>query len=137
MRLLYTRQVWTACVLLMLVVLCMTPAGAHDVEKLVFLVVDEDEVIASNTKLGRFDRLKLGAGETVKDYKVANAVAVVITNRRALAYGVLRGGWNGRRISADEQVESLEVQDYSATLVTSARILNYTGRTGVWSETKR
>ena len=137
MRLLFARQVWTAHVLLILAVLCMRPAGAHDVEKLVFLVVDEDEVIASNTKLGRFDRLRLGAGETVKDYKVANAVAVVITNRRALAYGVLRGGWNGRRISADEQVESLEVQDYSATLVTSARILNYTGRTGVWSETKR
>ena len=137
MRLLYARHVWTARVLLMLGVLCMTPAGAHDVEKLVFLVVDDDEVIASNTKLGRFDRLRLGAGETVKDYKVANAVAVVITNRRAVAYGVLRGGWNGRRISADEQVESVEVQDYSATLVTSVRILNYTSRTGVWSETKR
>jgi hypothetical protein len=137
MRLLYARHVWTACALLMLVVLWMTPAGAHDVEKMVFLVVDEDEVIASNTKLGRFDRLRLGAGETVKDYQVANAVAVVITNRRAVAYGVLRGGWNGRRISADEQVESVEVQDYSATLVTSDRILNYTSRTGVWSETKR
>ena len=137
MRLFHARHVWTGCVLLSLVFLCMTPAGAHDVEKLVFLVVDEDEVIASNTKLGRFDRLKLGAGESVKDYKVANAVAVVITNRRAVAYGVLRGGWNGRRISADEQVESLEVQDYSATLVTSTRILNYTSRTGVWSETKR
>lgn len=137
MRLPCARHVWTAHVLLMLAVLCVTPAGAHDVEKLVFLVVDEDEVIASNTKLGRFDRLRLGAGEIVKDHKVANAVAVVITNRRAVAYGVLRGGWNGRRISADEQVESVEVQDYSATLVTSDRILNYTSRTGVWSETKR
>ena len=135
MQLQLGKPVWQ--VLVLLIGLSMTPAAAHDSEKLVFLVVDEDEVVASNTKLGRFDRLRLGAGETVKDYQVANGVAVVITNRRAVAYGVLRGGWNGRRISADEQVESVEVQDYSATLVTSDRIMNYTGRTGVWSETKR
>jgi hypothetical protein len=112
-------------------------AAAHDIEKQVFLVVDEDEVIASNTKLGRFDRLELGAKEKIQDYKVANAVAVVVTNRRFAAYGVLRGGWNSRRVRAGEQVESLDAADYSAILVTSDRILNYSGRTGVWSETKR
>lgn len=117
--------------------LFMSRAGAHDVEKQVFLVIDEDEVIVSNTKLGRFDRLELGAREKIQDTRVANAVAVVITNRRMAAYGVLRGGWNSRRVRTDEQVESLEAVDYSATVVTSDRILNFSGRTGVWSETKR
>ena len=137
MHLHYGKPVWHVFALLILGWLYLSPVAAHDIEKLVFLVVDDDEIIASNTKLGRFDRLKLGAGENVQNYKVANAVAVVITNRRAVAYGALRGGWNGRRISADELVETVEAQDYSATVVTSDRIMNFTSRTGVWSETKR
>ncbi len=114
-----------------------TPAGAGDVEKLLFLVVEKDEVIASNTKLGRFDRLEMGAKEKILDYKVSNAVAVVITNQRYVAYGVSTGNWNSRRIIAREKIESMDVADYSATLVTSDRILNFYGRTGTWSETKR
>lgn len=112
-------------------------AAAHDIEKLLFLVVDKDEVIASNTKLGRFDRLVLGPREKIVDYKVANAVAVVVTNRRFVAYGILHGGWNSRRTQPDERLVSLEVADYSATVLTSDRILNYSGRAGAWSETKR
>ena len=110
---------------------------AHDIEKLLFLVVDKDEVIASNTRLGRFDRLVLGPREKMVDYKVANAVAVVVTNRRFAAYGVLHGGWNSRRTQAGERLVSLEVADYSATVLTTDRILNYSGRTGAWSEAKR
>jgi len=71
------------------------------------------------------------------DYKVANAVAVVVTNRRFAAYGVLHGGWNSRRTRPEERLVSLEVADYSATVLTSDRILNYSGRSGAWSETKR
>ena len=114
-----------------------TQAGADDVEKLLFLVVDEDEVIASNTKLGRFDRLKLSAKEKILDYKSSSAVAVVVTNQRFAAYGVYPGSWNSNRVHAGERMESLEVADFSATLVTNDRILNFYGRTGTWSEIKR
>ena len=114
-----------------------THAYADDVEKLLFLVVDKDEVIASNTKLGRFDRLEMSAKEHILEYKASNAVAVVITNQRFAAYGVYPGNWNSRRVIAGEKAELLEVADYSATLVTSDRILNFYGRTGTWSETKR
>ena len=124
---------------LLFIIICLlpAPAAAHDIEKLLFLVVDKDEVIASNTKLGRFDRLVLGPREKIVDYKVANAVAVVVTNRRFVAYGILHGGWNSRRAQPDERLVSLEVADYSATVLTSDRILNYSGRAGAWSETKR
>jgi len=117
--------------------LLQSQAGAGDVEKLLFLVVESDEVIASNTMLGRFDRLDMSAKEKILDYKVSNAVAVVVTNQRFVAYGVQPGSWKSRRIIAGEKPESLEVADYSATLVTSDRILNFYGRTGTWSETKR
>jgi hypothetical protein len=137
MRNLHAMRTWLVVVLLAAGCLLVTRAGAHDVEKQVFLVVDNDEIIASNTRLGRFDRLKLGPREELLDYKVASAVAVVVTNRRFFAYGALHGSWHSRRAHADEQVELLEVADYSATLVTCDRILNYSGRTGVWSETRR
>ncbi len=117
--------------------LFISQAGADEVEKLVFLVVEDDEVIASNTRLGRFDRLELSAREKILDYKASNAVAVVVTNQRFVAYGVFHGAWNSRRVQAGEKMVSMEVADYSATLVTSDRILNYYGRTGVWSDTKR
>ena len=117
--------------------LFITPLAADSVEKILFLVIDDDEIIASNTKLGRFDRLEMHAKEKLLDYRTANAVAVVVTNQRVAAYGVLTGKWNSRRIQAGEKVESLEAGGYSATLVTSDRLLNFYGRTGTWSETKR
>ena len=117
--------------------LFITQAEADEVEKLLFLVVESDEVIASNTMLGRFDRLEMSAKEKILDYKVSNAVAVVVTNQRFVAYGVQPGSWKSRRTIAGEKMESLEVADYSATLVTSDRILNFYGRTGTWSDTKR
>lgn len=123
----------------LLIVACSlaAQAAAHETEKLLFLVVDQGEIIASNARLGRFDRLVLAPREKLVDYKVANATAVVVTNRRFAAYGVLYGGWNSRRVHAGERLVSLEVADFSATVLTSDRILNYSGRSGAWSETKR
>jgi len=84
-----------ACTILsgLLLLVSMMPAlQAEEVEKVLFLVVEKDDVIASNTRLGRFDRLELQAKERIKDYKVSNAVAVVVTNQRLVAYGVVAGG---------------------------------------------
>lgn len=112
-------------------------ARADEVEKTLFLVVESDGVIASNTLTGRFDRLELDAKEKILDYKVANAVAVVVTNQRFVAYAVLAGGWRTLRREAGEEDESLEVADYSATLATNERILNFNGRTGAWHQLRR
>lgn len=113
------------------------PVCADEVEKVLFLVVEKDEVIASNAKAGRFDRLKLHAKERVREYKVANAIAVVVTNQRYAAYGVLSGGWQSIKLIAQEKTESIQVEDYSATIVSSERILNFYGRSGTWNEVRR
>ena len=110
---------------------------ADEVEKILFLVVEKKRVTASNTLAGRFDRLEMHAKEKVRDYKVANATAVVITNQRFSAYGALAGGWRSRRRQAGEKVESVEVADYSVTVVTNDRILNFYGRNGTWSQIRR
>ena len=110
---------------------------ADDVEKVLFLVVEPGEVIASNTQSGRFDRLDLDAKERILDYKVANAVAVVVTNQRFAAYGVLAGGWQSVRREAGEDLERIEAEDYGATVLTDDRILNFNGRTGTWNQTRR
>lgn len=122
---------------LLLITSTMLAVQAEEVEKVLFLVVEKDEVIASNTRAGRFDRLELQAKERIRDYKVSNAVAVIVTNQRLIAYGVVSGGWQGTRIEAGERVDSIEVEDYSATVVTSSRILNFYGRSGAWSHMRR
>lgn len=113
------------------------PAYADEVEKLVFLVIEDDEVIASNTRLGRFDRLKLSAKEKIIETGAANAVAVVVTNQRYAAYGVFTGQWNSQRRQAGEKFESMDMADFSAVLLTSDRILTFYGRTGGWQQTRR
>ncbi|HED18587.1 MAG TPA: hypothetical protein ENI74_03685 [Gammaproteobacteria bacterium] len=122
---------------ILLMVSTVIPVQANDIEKVLFLVVEKDEIVASNTLAGRFDRLNLHAKERVRDYKVSNAVAVVVTNQRLVGYGVLAGGWQGTRLEAREKVQQIEVQDYSATVVTNDRILNFYGRSGAWSHTRR
>jgi RecB family exonuclease len=114
-----------------------TASRADEVEKSLFLVVEPDDVIASNTMTGRFDRLDLAAKERILEYKVGNAAAVVVTNQRFAGYGVLAGGWQTLRREAGEAHESIEVQDYSATVVTDDRVLNFNGRTGAWNQVRR
>lgn len=124
--------------LLMLVcAVSVATALADDVEKILFLVVESTEVIASNTQAGRFDSLELRAKEHIKEYEVGNAVAVVVTNQRFAAYGVLAGGWQTIRREAGEKSISIQVEDYSATIVTDDRILNFYGRTGAWNQVRR
>lgn len=123
--------------LLVTCLLLTTGSRADDVEKVLFLVVERSEVIASNTREGRFDSLKLSAKEHIQTHEEGNAVAVVVTNQRFAAYGVVAGGWQTIRRQAGEKTESIQVEDYSATVVTNERILNFYGRTGSWNQVNR
>lgn len=127
----------TKKLLMLICAFSVATAVADDVEKILFLVIERSEVVASNTREGRFDSLKLSAKERIKEHEVGNAVAVVVTNQRFVAYGVLAGGWQSLRREAGEKTESIQVEDYSATIVTNDRILNFYGRTGVWNQVRR
>jgi len=138
----FLRRHWGIIVIsrmlsIVLFVLSMTAVQADEVERVLFLVIESSEVIASNTRSGTFDSLKLKAKERIETHEAGSAVAVVVTNQRFAAYGVVAGGWQSVRREAGEKTESIQVEDYSATVVTSDRILNFYGRTGAWNQVHR
>lgn len=112
-------------------------AGGHEVEKALFLVMEEDRVVASNAQTGQFFELDLKAKEEVLDRIVANGVAVVVTNQRFAGIGAFSGGWRSLRRMAGEEFKSAEAQDYAALVITSNRIISFSGRNGSWSHTTR
>ncbi len=107
-----------------------------NVPKQVHLVVDGNRILASNVRLNRFDELKLAAQERVREQRVGEGVAVVVTNQRIVAYGVL-SGWVSMDRAPNETIQSISAEDYAGLIVTDRRMLNFNGETGVWAEQKR
>ena len=121
-----------------LLLLGMSAVVAEEVvEKSLYLVVEDDRIIASNVQTGQFFDLDFSAKEKVQRQIAANGVAIVVTNQRFAGIGVFSGGWKSIRRIAGETVTSAEAQDYSALVVTSDRVLAFNGRTGTWSDRKR
>ena len=109
---------------------------ASNVPKQVHLVQDGNRILASNVRLNRFDELKLGAQERMREQKVGQGVAIVVTNQRIIAYGVL-SGWVPMDRVASETIQSISAEDYAGLIVTDQRMLNFNGETGVWAEQDR
>jgi hypothetical protein len=137
------REIYRSCLLRRLVVCSLLLLGvgatAADevVEKSMFLVVEDDRIIASNVQTGQFFDFDFSAKEKMQQQIVANGVAIVVTNQRYAGIGVFSGGWQSIRRIAGESVISAEAQDYSALVVTSDRVLAFNGKTGSWSDRKR
>ena len=126
--------IWLSATVLTAVALAQ--GGTGNVAKQVHLVTDSGRILASNVRLNRFDELKLQAQERVREQKVGEAVAVVITNQRFVAYGVL-SGWRSMDRNVNEQIESVSAEDYAALIVTNERMLNFNGESGAWGEQRR
>ena len=107
-----------------------------NVPKQVHVVLDGNRVVASNVRLNRFDELKLGAQERIREQQVGEAVAIVVTNQRIIAYGVL-SGWVAMDRVANETIQSVSAEDYAGLIVTDQRMLNFNGETGVWAVQRR
>lgn len=114
-----------------------TAAAVDPIPKLVYLIFDEDRVIASNVEFSRFDEIRLVAKEEVFDSAVGNAVIIVVTNNRIMGYSVKKLRWVTKPTLANETLKSISVEDYSASIQTSKRFLNFNGINGVWAEKSR
>jgi hypothetical protein len=110
--------------------------SAGNVPKQVHLVVDGNTLVASNVRLNRFDELRLGAQERIREQRVGEGVAIVVTNQRIIAYGVL-SGWRPMDREPNEQIQSVSAEDYAGLVVTDERMLNFNGESGVWAQQKR
>ena len=131
-----TRNIRYALLFFLLVM----PVGVNAeeyVEKTLFLVNEDDRVVAVNAETGQFFDFIISAKERVQDRFVANGVAILVTNQRFAGVGIYPSGWISMRRKAQEKVVSAEVADRSAVLVTSDRILTFSSKSGVWSETRR
>ena len=137
-----TEPIWQRALLSVVATIASVAVPAHaqltsaNVPKQVHLVQDGNRILASNVRLIRFDELRLSAQERVREQKVGEAVAVVITNQRIIAYGVL-SGWVSTDRVANETIQSVSAEDYAGLIVTDQRMLNFNGETGVWAEQKR
>jgi hypothetical protein len=105
--------------------------------RLLYVVVEDDRITASNILFSRSDEFRLSALEQIAEQREGNAVVVVATNRRLIAYSVYTAAWFTLPFKAGEVLETLEAEDFSAFAVTSRRILNFNGRIGYWSASKR
>ncbi len=130
-----TRAV-TLCALLF-ACLPAQPTSAGEIPKLLYLLVEDDKLIASNIHLSRFDEMRLGAEEPIVQKSVAEAVAVVVTSKRFIAYRAFTGAWRPLRLWPEEKLIRVEAQDFSVLIMTSERILNFNGRSGIWAQTER
>jgi hypothetical protein len=110
--------------------------SAGNVPKQVHLIVDGNTLVASNVRLNRFDELRLDARERIREQRVGEAVAVVVTNQRIIAYGVL-SGWRAIDLEPDEAIQSVSAEDFAGLVVSDRRMLNFNGETGVWAEQQR
>ena len=125
------------CLILLLLVTSGTAGADQDVEKTIFLVYENDRVVAANAETGQFFDLVLRARERIRERYVANGVAILVTNQRFAGVSNYPSGWSSMRRRAGEKVVSAEVVDHSALLVTSDRILVFNGKSGAWSEKRR
>ena len=121
----------------LLLVVPVTAVADEVVAKTIFLVDEDDRIVAANTATGQFFSLPIHAKEKIRQRYVANGVAILVTNQRFAGVGSYPSGWSSLRRIANEKVVSAEVVDKSALLVTSDRILTFNGDSGSWSETRR
>ena len=136
------RSIWARALFGVAAVIASASLAAHaqnaasNVPKQVHLVLDGNRILASNVRLNRFDELKLGAQERIREQKVGQGVAIVVTNQRIIAYGVL-SGWVPMDRVANETIQSISAEDYAGLIVTDQRMLNFNCETGVWAEQER
>jgi len=123
--------------ILLLLVNANVVSADEVVAKTIFLVDEDDRIVAANTATGQFFSLALHAKEKIRQRYVANGVAILVTNQRFAGVGSYPSGWSSLRRIAGENVVSAEVVDKSALLVTSDRILTFNGESGSWAETRR
>ena len=116
---------------------CGTAKAKNDTPKVLYVIIEDDRLIASNTSLSRFDEIKLTAEEVVLQKVESDPVAVIVTNKRIIGYAVFLGSWKPLRYQAGEKVLSVEAEDFSAFVLTSDRLLNFNGKHGLWAQTER
>jgi hypothetical protein len=98
----------------------------------VALVLSDQRVLAYDADALRWVEETIGPHERLAGARTAQAIAVVVTGRRALGLASGSGRFSEVSLQIGEQIESLSALADVGTLRTSRRVLVFRGGTGSW-----
>lgn len=111
--------------------------SSSSLAKLVFLTIEADKYVVSDSRNNRFAELSRRAKEKLIDSAEAKQIVVLASNQRFTAYSALTQAWSEIRTQAGERLENIRAEDYAALITTNQRLLNFNGANGVWTEYDR
>jgi len=105
-------------------------------ERVAILLTDK-RVLSLDSVYGTLAIERFGPNEWVVATELAEAVAVVATNRRALGTAPRLRGFIAKNLTPREVPLSISATGNLATVLTARRLLTFRGKAGAWGERRR
>ena len=103
------------------------------VEKEVYLLVRQRELLAFSAVKNRWVTQNLISGERVQESKFDGHVAVAATNIRVLGFSALTNRWDEERLEVGESMISVEAEGNVAVVITNLKAFGFSAKTGRWN----
>ena len=103
------------------------------VEKEVYLLVRQRELVAFSAVGNRWVTQNLISGERVQESKFDGHVAVAATNIRVLGFSALTNRWDEERLEVGESMISVEAEGNVAVVITNLKAFGFSAETGRWN----
>ncbi len=98
------------------------------------MVEGRQAVYGFQSDRGRWKREPLGAGETFRSSAVKDAVAIAVTDRRALGFSAKTGGFFLQDLPPGDDIRDIQINDHIVLLHLSDSILVFRSGLGIWAE---
>ena len=122
---------------LLLMALVWFPPGAafsgDVVEKAVYLLVRQRELVAFSAVGNRWVTQNLISGERVQESKFDGHVAVAATNIRVLGFSALTSRWDEERLEVGESMITVEAEGDVGVVITNLKAFGFSAKTGRWT----
>ncbi|NIS60919.1 MAG: hypothetical protein GTO13_09520 [Proteobacteria bacterium] len=103
------------------------------VEKEVYLLVRERELVAFSALGNRWVTQDLISRERVLESKFDGHVAVAVTNLRVLGFSALTNRWREERLEVGESPDTVEAEGNVGVAITNLRAFGFSAKTGTWT----
>ncbi len=107
---------------------------SEEIANEVFLLVNNDKLMAFSSLGNNWFEKKLHTGETVIKSIYDGNVAVAYTSERALAFSGIKNRWSEERFRIRESVISISAEGNVGTVITDIRALGFSAKSGGWVE---
>ena len=122
---------------LLLMALVWFPPGISSagdvVEKEVYLLVRQRELVAFSAVGNRWVAQNLISGERVQESTFNGHVAVAATNIRVLGFSALTSRWDEERLEVGESMITVEAEGNVGVVITNLKAFGFSAKTGRWT----